>query len=261
MGPSLHSSPRIPHQLLHPCFWGRSQTGTGRGAQRQLGAALSRSLGKGYGTSPPAPAGAASGPTHNQCNQCVLLTVCQILLLSCIFSPSHHSSYSSTQIATSSEHLKSQGDSIKPRFCYFLVFSSSLTSGIFHTVSPNTLLGERKAEQSPFAEPGILAPQRITTKQQTHKESSWNSMWAPRRSQTRAEKVCGHPRKEDPSPLASPSTTSPLHTVCSSPRSIPAHPEAAAAGFRRIHDSRRGFCCWEVVDLGAFMSANTHSCE
>lgn len=75
------------------------------------GAALSRSLGKGYGTSPPAPAGAASGPTHNQCNQCVLLTVCQILLLSCIFSPSHHSSYSSTQIATSSEHLKSQGDS------------------------------------------------------------------------------------------------------------------------------------------------------
>lgn len=233
MGPNLHNTPRSPHQL------GRSQAGTGRGAQRQLGAVLSRSLGKARGTSPPAPAGAASGPTHNQCNQCVLLTVCQILLLSCIFSPSHHSSRSSTQRATSLEHFKSQGDSIKHRrFYYFIVFSSSVTPGIFHTVSPNTLLGERKAEQSPLAEPGIPAAQRNTTKQRTRKENSWNNTWAPRSSQTRAGKAWGHLGKEDLSPLASPSTASPLHAVCPSPRSIPANLRLLPLGFGgfMIHD-------------------------
>lgn len=139
--PALPTVPPCPAAL--PCtkhhVLGWPWTGTRRDDLRSsFGlAVISRALVKAPGKCPPAPAGSGSGPTQGQSDSCQSFT----MSVKCSFcpaslSPSPHSSYSSTQKASSSEHFKIQGDSIQHRrlfFFFFLFFSSSLISSIFHT--------------------------------------------------------------------------------------------------------------------------------
>lgn len=74
---------------------------------------------------------------------------------------------------------------------FFVCSSSSLISSVFHSVSPGPLLGQIKAEQSPFAEPGILVVQENAMEQRGGKEGGCSRVWALPSSHIRAGKTLG----------------------------------------------------------------------
>lgn len=81
---------------------------------------------------------------------------------------------------------------------FFVCSSSSLISSMFHSVSPGPLLGQIKAEQSPFAELGILVVPENAVEQRGGK-GSCSRVWALHSSQIRAGKTWGYCRKGAPS--------------------------------------------------------------
>lgn len=81
---------------------------------------------------------------------------------------------------------------------FFVCSSSSLISSMFHSASPGPLLGHIKAEQSPFAELGILVVQENAWSREEERKAA-----APEFglfiAQIRAGKTWGYCRKGGPS--------------------------------------------------------------
>lgn len=133
-------------------------------------AVLSKAPITAHGQSPPAPTGSGSGPTQGWSNLCLSFpTSAKCSFCPASLSPSPHSSYSSSQKASSLENVKIQGDSIQCRRLggFIYIYIVLLLPHLWHLsykVSPSILLGEIKAEQSPFTELGIPVVQKNAVK-------------------------------------------------------------------------------------------------